>query len=38
MYVTICRAMESHLRLQGLPHIARKKLQYIAPNVSHSSY
>ena len=38
MYVTIYRAMEAHLRLQGLPNIAKKKLQYIAPNVSHSSY
>ncbi|XP_068483985.1 uncharacterized protein [Phaseolus vulgaris] len=28
-------AMEAHLRLQGLPHIAKKKLQYIAPNCSY---
>nr|XP_007132802.1 hypothetical protein PHAVU_011G1256000g [Phaseolus vulgaris]ESW04796.1 hypothetical protein PHAVU_011G1256000g [Phaseolus vulgaris] len=27
--------MEAHLRLQGLPHIAKKKLQYIAPNCSY---
>jgi len=38
MYVTTYRAMEAHLRLQGLPHVIRKKLQYIAQNVNHLSY
>jgi len=32
------RALEAHSRLQGLPHVAKKKIQLIVPNVTYLSH
>ena len=35
---TFYRALKAHSRLEGLPHVARKKIQLIASNVTYLSH